>query len=258
MILALFFHLFSTYFLKAYRAPRELTWVTGLGLLVLAFAFGFTGYLLPWDEIAFFATKVGLDITGKTPIVGELMAGILRGGTEVSQATLSRFFVIHVILLPLALLALLGIHLFFVQLHGMSRPESTKGKTLPEVKFFPVFALKDLMVWLLIFNLLAFIATMFPWGLGPEAEPFAAAPAGIKPEWYFLAMFQFLKILPAYIGPIEGEHFGMLVFAVIGLLFLVMPFWERGNCPTRKMWAELFGAIILLLFVVFTIWGFVQ
>lgn len=258
MILALFIHMFSTYFLKAYRSPRELTWLTGMGLLVLAFGFGFTGYLLPWDEIAFFATKVGLDITSKTPFIGEVMANILRGGSEVGQATLSRFFVIHVFLLPLALVGLLGVHLFLVQLHGMSKPESVKDADVPEVKFFPVFVLKDAMVWLVMFNLLAFIVVFFPWGLGPEAEPFAAAPAGIKPEWYFLSMFQFLKILPAYIGPVEGEHFGMMVFGAIALAFLLIPFWDRGHCPTRKMWSELFGAVILLMLVIFTIWGFVQ
>ena len=117
MILALFVHMFSTYFMKAYRAPRELTWLTGLGLLVLAFGFGFTGYLLPWDEIAFFATKVGIDVTAQGPFVGELIADILRGGKEISQATLSRFFLIHVIVLPLSLMGLLGLHLLLIQCH---------------------------------------------------------------------------------------------------------------------------------------------
>ncbi|MGE0201380.1 MAG: cytochrome bc complex cytochrome b subunit [Candidatus Melainabacteria bacterium] len=255
MIAVLFLHLFSTYFLKAYRAPRELTWLSGLGLLVLAMGFGFTGYLLPWDEIAFFATKVGLDITAKTPLIGEVMAGILRGGAEVAQPTLSRFFVIHVFLLPMALMGLLGLHLMLVQLHGMSRPESVKDQTLPEVKFFPTFVLKDVMVWLLVFNLLALFVTLAPWGLGPEADPYAAAPAGIKPEWYFLSMFQFLKILPAYIGPLEGEHFGMLCFAAVGLIFAAMPFIDRGGNPKTKFWSELFGVLVLAGMLVFTVWG---
>ncbi|MCA9788851.1 MAG: cytochrome b N-terminal domain-containing protein [Cyanobacteria bacterium HKST-UBA04] len=255
MILALFVHLFTTYFLKAYRPPREITWLTGLGLLVVVFGFGFTGYLLPWDEVAFFATKVGLDIASQVPFVGETIATILRGGADVSQATLSRFFVIHVFLLPLALVALMGVHMLMVQLHGMSRPDSVKDQAVREEKFFPTFVLKDLMVWLLLFNLLAAFVSFYPWGLGPEADPFAAAPAGIKPEWYFLGMFQFLKVLPAYIGPFEGEHVGMALFALIGLAFVVIPFWERGQNPVRKMWAELFGSVILFLFIVFTVWG---
>jgi quinol-cytochrome oxidoreductase complex cytochrome b subunit len=261
MILALFVHLFSTYFMKAYRPPRELTWLTGLGLLVLAFGFGFTGYLLPWDEVSFFATKIGIDITSKTPFIGEFMAGMLRGGPEVGQATLSRFFVIHIFLLPLGLLALLGVHLLMVQLHGISEPDEVKA--LPESqkeseKFFPTFVLKDLMVWLLVLNALAVLVGIFPWGLGPEADPYAPAPDGIKPEWYFLAMFQFLKLMPPTIGPVEGEQVGMMIFGIIGLLFAAMPFIDRGHNPKLAGLARLFGQIVLVGFVFFTIWGFVS
>jgi cytochrome b6 len=259
MILALFFHLFSTYFMKAYRAPRELTWLTGLGLMVLAMAFGFTGYLLPWDEVSFFATKIGLDITSKLPLVGHLMVQILQGGADVSQATLTRFFLIHVILLPLGFLGLLGLHLAFVQSHGMSEPEDFNP--LPDgqkqyEKFFPDFALKDAMVWLLTLNVLATLVTLFPWGLGPEADPFAPAPQGIKPEWYFLAMFQFLKIIPARVGPFEGEMLGLGFFSLIGLTFAITPFLDEGKSPTLSTWATRFGQLVCIGFVVFTIWGF--
>jgi cytochrome b6 len=259
MILALFFHLFSTYFMKAYRAPRELTWLTGLGLMVMAMAFGFTGYLLPWDEVSFFATKIGLDITSKLPVVGHLMVQILQGGADVSQATLTRFFLIHVILLPLGFLVLLGLHLVFVQSQGMSEPESFKALPEPKKtyeKFFPDFALKDAMVWLLTLNILATLVTLFPWGLGPEADPFAPAPQGIKPEWYFLAMFQFLKIIPASIGPFEGEMLGLGFFSCIGLIFAITPFIDEGKHPEMSNLATWFGQIVCIGFVVFTIWGF--
>lgn len=259
MILVLFIHLFSTFFMKAYRSPRELTWVTGIGLLVLCFGFGFTGYLLPWDEIAFFATKIGLDIAASVPLIGEPMAEILCGGAEIGQGTLSRFFMIHVILLPLALALLLGVHLLLVQLHGMSEPESFSKKASKEnyEPFFPNFVLKDLMVWLLVLNLIATIAVLFPWGLGPHADAFAAAPAGIKPEWYFLGMFQFLKILPAHIGFIEGEVFGLLVFLVIGLIFTFAPFIDTKRRPGTAKTLEIYGIIVLIALIIFTWWGFV-
>lgn len=259
MILALFIHFFSTYFMRAYRAPRELTWLTGLGLLVLAFGFGFTGYLLPWDDVSFFATKIGIDITSKMPFIGEWMAVLLRGGTEVGQATLSRFFVIHVFLLPLGLLALLGIHLLMVQFHGISEPDSIQNLPAEQKKtekFFPTFVLKDLMVWLLVINGLALLVGLFPWGLGPEADAFAPAPAGIKPEWYFLAPFQFLKLLPATIGPIEGEQAGMLFFGLIGLLFAAMPWLDNRRCERAALFARWFGILVCAGFIIFTIWGF--
>jgi len=261
MILALFIHMFSTYLMRAYRPPRELTWLTGMGLLVIGFGFGFTGYLLPWDEVSFFASKIGIDITSKGPFIGEMMATMLRGGSEVGQATISRFFVIHVFLLPLALAGLLGLHLLLIQLHGISEPDSVKALP-PEKKhvekFFPTFILKDLMVWLLVLNALALLVGLFPWGLGPEADPFAPAPIGIKPEWYFLAMFQFLKLLPASIGPIEGEQAGMMFFGLIAALLAATPFIDRGNNPIIARLAQIFGITVLIGFIVFTIWGFIS
>ena len=259
-ILALFVHMFSAYFMKAYRPPREITWLTGLGLMVLAFGFGFTGYLLPWDEVSFFASKIGLDITSKAPIIGESMAYILRGGTDVSQDTLSRFFMIHVILLPIGLALLLGLHLMLVQTHGMSEPEEFRNR--PEEKkeyepFFPNFALKDAMVWILTINVLAVLVSLFPWGVGPEADPFAPAPIGIKPEWYFLAMFQFLKLIPPHVGPIEGEQFGMVLIGAVAGLFAVMPFLDTGKSRAMSRFATFYGVAVVILFVLFTIWVFV-
>ena len=95
-----FVHLFSTFFLRAYRKPRELTWITGVLLLFVMMGFGFSGYLLPWNELAFFATKVGTGIAGAVPVVGDFMVRFLRGGDDVTGATLTRFYGIHVAILP--------------------------------------------------------------------------------------------------------------------------------------------------------------
>lgn len=257
MIFVLFVHMFSTYFMKAYRKPRELTWLTGLGLLVLCFAFGFTGYLLPWDEVAFFATKIGLDITATIPFVGEFMASLLRGGAEVGQATLSRFFLIHVIVLPLALLALLGVHLILVQFHGMSEPDDFKKEKKSYEPFFPDFVLKDLMVWMLVLNVVATVVVLAPWGVGEQADPYAPAPAGIKPEWYFLGMFQFLKILPAKIAFIEGEIVGLLSIMLVAALFAVVPFVDTGKNPKLAKFFEVYGIVVLMALSGFTVWGVV-
>jgi len=244
--------------MKAYREPREFTWYTGLILMVLTLGFGFTGYLLPWDDVSFFATKIGLDIASKMPFLGEPIANLLRGGHAIGQATLSRFFVIHVALLPLLTVGLMGLHLLFVQLHGMSEPAYFKALSAAKKtyeKFFPNFLLKDLLVWLLALNGLAALTTLYPWGLGAEADPFGAAPDGIKPEWYFLAPFQFLKIVPAKIGPIEGELFGALLMVIVcsGLIFV--PFFDKGDDPSKAKIATYYGIVLLLGSIVFTIWG---
>lgn len=258
MIAVVFIHLFSTFMMKAYRTPREFTWLTGLALMGICMAFGFTGYLLPWDDVSFFATKIGLDVAAKTPIVGEIVATLLRGGEAVSQSTISRFFVIHVAVLPAALLALVGAHIGLVQMHGMSEP--AEFKKLPEKektyeKFFPDFFFKDILVWILALNTLFILVMLSPWGLGPEADPFAPAPVGIKPEWYFLAPFQFLKLIPPMIGPIEGELFGMLIMGVVASGFVVLPFLDNGKSELWSKVASIYGVVVMVAMVVLSIWG---
>ena len=258
MILAVFAHLFSAYLMKAYRRPREITWWSGLALMVICLAFGFTGYLLPWDEVSFFATKIGLDIAEKMPLVGHLTAYMLRGGDSISQATISRFFVIHVAVLPALLIGLLGGHLLLVQSHGISEPESFKAQPDDKKtyeKFFPTFFFKDILVWILAINVLFGLSTLCPWGLGAEADPFAAAPIGIKPEWYFLAPFQFLKLIPPMVGPIEGELFGILLMSLVAAGFVAVPLFDNGISKSRARLATLFGVAVLVALIGFSIWG---
>ncbi len=258
MILSAAVHLFSSFFMRAYRQPREITWWAGLVLMILCLAFGFTGYLLPWDDLSFFATKVGLDITAKAPLVGGLLGPLLKGGNMISQATISRFFGIHVAILPLTLISLLAVHLMLVQSHGMSEPAAF-ADTPPEKRryepFFPDFFFKDMLVWILALNVLFVLVVLFPWGVGPEANPFAPAPIGIKPEWYFLGAFQFLKLIPPMVGPIEGELFGILAMSLVGLGFLIMPFIDNGSQRRRALLATIYGVAVVLGLIFLSIWG---
>ena len=225
-----FAHLISVFFLKAYRAPREMTWVTGVVLLLLALGFGFSGYLLPWNTLAFFATKVGTDVPAQIPVVGHLLSRIMRGGSDVSGATLSRFYGIHVAILPAISTLILGAHLLLVQRHGMSVPRSVEGKTRRTIPFVPDFLMRDMVGWLAAVGLLAALAAFFPWELGVKADPFAPAPAGIRPEWYFLWMFQGLKYLPAKILGIPGETLGVLFFGALGAALVAVPWLDpRGR-----------------------------
>ena len=206
MVLSALIHLFSTFFLKSYRRPREVIWMTGGLLCFVLLGLGFTGYLLPWNELAFFATKVGTQIAGAVPVVGSYLRTLLRGGEEVSDATLTRFFAFHVMILPIILAGLVGLHLLMVQLQGMSEPLSVaKDPNKKVMKFFPNFFLRDLVVWLFVLAGLLALSVMFPWELGKKADPFASTPMGIKPEWYFVWMFQTLKIIPSKMLFFAGE-----------------------------------------------------
>jgi cytochrome b6 len=259
MIFAMFIHLFSALFLSAYRSPRELTWLSGGGLLGLTLAFGFTGYLLPWNELAFFATRVGTEIPGVIPVIGSFLRRLLRGGDDVTGATLTRFYGIHVAILPAIVIIVLGLHLFLVQKHGMSRPPSVEAGDAAKrsMPFFPNFLLRDLVGWLCALAVLAALAAYYPAELGKKADPFQPAPIGIKPEWYFMAMFQTLKLLPSYILGIEGELLGVLGFGAIGLALIIVPFLDRVKVKSQSTrWVAGFGIVLLVYIAIFTYLGY--
>lgn len=257
MIATLFIHMFSVFFLRAYHKPREITWVSGAVLLFIVICFGFSGYLLPWNKLAFFATKVGTEIAGVVPIVGRPMLRFLRGGDDVTGATLTRFFGFHVAVLPATATIFLGIHVALVQLHGMHVPKKYEANHRT-MKFFPNFIMRDLIGWILAIGVLAALAAIFPWELGEKADAFAPAPAGIKPEWYFLFMFQTLKLIPAKVLGMDGEVLGIMAFNIIAALLFVVPFIDRDPQNRRRHFIfNVIGVIALLYIVVMTIVGYV-
>ncbi|MFZ1080304.1 MAG: cytochrome bc complex cytochrome b subunit [Candidatus Kryptoniota bacterium] len=259
MILSILIHMFSVYFTRAFRAPRELTWYSGFLLLALCLTFGFSGYLLPWNTLSYFATKVGTEIVGIVPGIGKPMVELLRNGDDVTTATLTRFFGLHVAVLPAIFTVVLGIHLLFIQVQGISEPESWKD--IPESKkrhipFFPNFVMRDVLLWLIVLNVLAILAVFFPWELGNKADPFAPAPMGIRPEWYFLFMFQSLKFFPAKILSFDGEVVGVSLFGLAGLLWFLIPFWDsKTPNGSRNKIINYVGIGVVLYIIVLTIIG---
>jgi cytochrome b6 len=264
MIFMAFAHMFSVLFLGAYRKPRELTWVSGMLLLMLALGFGFSGYLLPWSTLSFFATKVGTEIVGQVPLIGNWLLTFLRGGEEVTGATLTRFFGFHVAVLPGIATILLALHLALVQRFGISVPAKIEDEwrnrpaDVPrERPFFPNFMLRELMAWYIGLGVLAALAALSPWQLGVKADPFAPAPAGIKPEWYFLFMFQSLKLLPAKVLHIDGEILGVLGFGLLAALWLLLPFFDRPQDRRRGTVLAGVGVLALAYIASMTVYGFI-
>ena len=263
MIFTAFLHMFSVLFLRAYRKPRELTWVSGMILLMLALGFGFSGYLLPWNTLAFFATKVGTEVAGQVPLIGRWLVVFLRGGEDVTGATLTRFFGFHVALLPGITTLFLALHLLLVQRFGISVPPSIErewqspGQKPREIHFFPNFLLRELMAWYVALGVLGALAALLPWDLGTKADPFASAPAGIRPEWYFLFMFQTLKLIPAKIGFIDGEKLGVLIFAAAGLLWLLLPFCDSDGRGRAQRWILGAGIFALAFITGMTVYAYV-
>jgi cytochrome b6 len=231
-------HFLTVLFTRGYRRPRELTWVSGALLLALALGAGFSGYLLPWNELSYFATRVGTAIPGSIPIIGNSIVLLLRGGAQVSGETITRFYAVHVMIVPLTFGAALAIHLILVQMQGMSLPLGMAPTRVKDQRpFFSEFVLLDLCLWLLLFGMIVALSVFLPAEIGVEANLLQPAPEGIQPEWYFLFMFETLKRVPEWVG--------VGLFAALGLFLLLVPFLDRNAARGEK--SPTFMAVFVML-----------
>ncbi len=186
-------------------------------------------------------------------MVGDFFTKLLRGGEDVSGETLSRFFSIHISILPLALCAVLVLHVFLIQKLGMSMPleAEVKKKRLPEIPFWPNFVFREAVLWLVLFGVLLSLAVFLPQGLGRAADLRAPAPEGIKPEWYFLFLFQTLKIFPAKIWFLKGETLAVLAILAGVLFFFFIPLIDnkpasrKGKILTVVAWLAIIYALAM-------------
>lgn len=257
MIAFVFVHMVSIWLVKSYRKPREITWMSGVLLLVVSLAFGFTGYLLPWDELSLFATKVGTDIPSSVPVVGEWITQLLRGGEDVTGDTLTRFFGLHVCILPLFVLAILGLHVYLIQRQGMSVPleKERKNEPVKSIPFWPNFVFREMVVWMILLGILFTVAVLFPPSLGEEAELMAPAPEGIRPEWYFLFLFQTLKIFPSNILFINGDTVATILILVVGILFFFLPLIDSRPSEKKGKVITIVSIAVIVYAIIMTFWS---
>ncbi|MBI2834659.1 MAG: cytochrome b N-terminal domain-containing protein [Acidobacteria bacterium] len=215
-------HLLRVVLYGSYKKPREATWMGGVLLLLVILGFSFTGYLLPWDQKAYWATVVGTHIAGTVPWIGQSLMHVLRGGPDVGGATLSRFYAIHVLLLPAILGALVLAHLYLVQLHGISEGMDPSDARRPS-PFFPAHAIKDAAVMALAYMLLLVLASLVPAPLEEMANPVDASYVP-RPEWYFYPFYELLKFFNGPLLPV-GTVVIPLGFVV---LLLLLPFLDSS------------------------------
>ncbi|HUJ70744.1 MAG TPA: cytochrome bc complex cytochrome b subunit [Verrucomicrobiae bacterium] len=252
MILCVLTHMIRTFFMGAYKKPRELTWVFGVFIFGCTVTFGFTGYLLPWNQLSYWATTVGTEITGAIPVVGQYLKVLLRGGEGVTGETLARFYVLHVVVLPWVLTMLIATHLFLMRVQGLATLERVgeekpiaKGQGIP---FFPHHVLKEGVVFCALIGVLITLIILWPVELGEKADPFVT-PEGIKPEWYFLPTYQLLKYFP--------KTLGLFVSLIPQLLLLLWAFLDRSpeRHPKKRPIAVGVGVAALLLALAFGLLG---
>jgi ubiquinol-cytochrome c reductase cytochrome b subunit len=273
MVVVVFLHMAAVFYLGAYKYPREVTWVIGVLLLLMTLAFGFTGYLLPWDEKAYWATEVGTNMPGTLPVFGELTLRIMRGGADLGALTLTRFYAIHTMLLPALLGGLIVAHMYLVVRHGVTAPphlwervrrgNRTDMRAVAQAEYkdryeaskarghyyWPNIIVEDIIVAAVL--LVAVFALVLVFGVPTEAPADPTNTAYVpRPEWYFMFLFQLLKYFP---GGLEWVAVGVIPpLAVMALLLL--PFYDRSpwRSPRRRPIAMAAGVIALIVIAYLT------
>lgn len=231
IIIVLLLHLTQTFLYGSYKGRRELVWLAGCVLLALMLGMAFTGYLLPWDQKAYFATTVGTNILSEVPWIGNALKRLLRGGTEMGTLTLSRFFVLHVFLIPAFIFAFVATHVYAFRKAGAAGPinEDPANPKLPAERFYPKQLVMDMGFAMLVIVALGLLAFAWPAELGPKADP-ADTQFLPRPEWYYIPVFQYLKYWHG-----STTVLGILVVpGILGLLLVGLPFLDRSL--ERRPW----------------------
>ncbi len=239
MIIVVVMHMLQVFLWGAYKKPREATWLVGIVLLLLTLAFGLTGYLLPWDNRAYWGTVVTTQIAAKAPGAGLYLQHLMGSENGVGVVTFARFYALHVMLLPLLTTLIIGAHVFLVRKHGVAPSPGDSGRTK---KFYPGQVLKDTVAMFAAFAVLFTLAATIEAPLGRLADPTDTTYIP-RPEWYFLFLFQTLKFFE---GPLEvvGAH---VLPALAILLLALAPFIDRAKVARLRQRAFAFGIAGLAL-----------
>jgi quinol-cytochrome oxidoreductase complex cytochrome b subunit len=239
IVIAVLAHMARVWIDGAYKPPRETSWFVGLVLLFVVLAFGATGYLLPWDQSAYWTVAEALGILERAPLLGKPVADLLRGDESVSGATVSRFFVIHAIVLPWVAFALLSFHFSVVRKHGPAPPlgdPKAQGEGEP---FFPNHLLRSFMVSVLVLAMALTMAIWFPRPVGSPATPFQV-PESLLSTWVVVDV---ARALLRYLGP-----WGLALFTIVGLALALVPLFDRQ--PERSLRQRPATAVLGILFFV--------
>jgi quinol-cytochrome oxidoreductase complex cytochrome b subunit len=226
IVLAILAHMARVFFSGAYRPPRETSWLVGVLLLFVVLAFGGTGYLLPWDQWAYWTSTEVMDVVRRLPIFGGAIAGFLTGDQFVSGATLSRFFALHVIVLPWAAFGLLVLHFVVVRKHGAAPPKGYVETGARGTPFYPDHLLRMVIVSALALAIAISLAALFPRPVGDPATPFEV-PGGLVSSWI---------VVDVSLGLIRTLGvWGFVGFSALGLLLVILPLVDRDtDTPLRR------------------------
>jgi len=252
MIVAVILHMLRVFFTRAYRQPRQLNWMVGFMLLGVTMTFGFTGYSLVYEQLSYWGATVATNLANAVPVIGPTVAYFMRGGPEIGPETLTRFYMLHIGVLPLATLVLVGLHVILIRLHGVTELYF-EGETPTEedrfFRFWPEHITTELIIGVLLMYLLTILALIFPASLGAPADP-TTTPEHIKPEWYFYWDFRLLQL--------SSLKISVVLTGLLGGIAFFWPFidgWlERRFAKGIDRIVTVVGIIAFIGFLVLTVW----
>ncbi len=272
IFLIIYIHMFTGIYYGSYKKGREMIWITGVLLFAIFSAEGFSGYMLPWGQMSYWAAYVITEIFGGIPLIGGDLVVWIRGNFYVADSTLTRFFMLHVLLLPLVIMGLIGLHFYALRFPHVNNQtgedidfeaeaekfKAGKKKESKVIPFWPVFLSKDIFV-LGVFLIFFFYLVFYHYGFAMDPVNFEKAdglktPAHIYPEWYFLWSYEVLRGWFFSIGPVSGKSLGLIAFAFANTVFFFMPWLDRNSAvkpanerPYFKYWFWLFITDLLVL-----------
>ena len=254
MVILVFIHLAANFFSGAFKAPRELTWIIGVGLFLLTLGFGFTGYLLPWDQKAYWATVVSTNIPKDIPFIGEFLARLMLGGETVSGLTLTRFYAIHTLMLPTLTACFIAFHIYLVRVHDVTGPIGSKSINEHKTyRFFPEHITRCSMAFGFVFGVILLLSIFADVPLEKVAG--TVDPAYLpRPEWYYMWLFQLLTFFPG-----QFEIVGSLVIPIGAIIILFcLPFLSKTDLRgmADRPLATAVGVTCLVGVVYLTLMGF--
>jgi len=237
-------HVFTILVRRSFRPPQELSWLSGVVLLVFGIGLAFTGAILPWNETAYTHARVGSDLAGNVPLLGDALRRFLRGGDEVGSSTLGHAYGFHVAALPAMVTLFVGMHAFFLNRKPPVVPDEGKTDT---IRLWPDFFVRQGLAWTGVFVAIMTLAIYVDRPLGIAADPRLPTPIGSRPPWYFLPVHQIVRGAPKELLGMDGARFLVGAACFFGILFVALPFIDRkGSRATAYLaWALLFVLLLL-------------
>jgi len=237
-------HMFTVVVRRSFRAPHELSWLSGLAALVIGIGLAFTGAILPWTEAAYTHARVGSQLAGKFPFFGEWLRRFLRGGDEVTLGTLGHAYGFHVAALPACLTLVVAVHLFLLLRKPVIRTDAAEQETIP---LYPEFIVRQAAAQVGVLVVIMTLAIFAQRNLGPAADPTQPTPVGAGPPWYMLPVHAIVRDAPTELLGIDGARFLVGIACFIAVLVAALPFLDRkGSRVTAWLaWTALLALSLL-------------